>query len=113
VNDAADLNAWLLVELAVCAGCGDLLTPRTQAAECRFYGCRCADVVDANDLEDAVAEVVVDHLIARMVPLLFTARQVRGVWRRAGPAGQRALITTELVSVTVTHADGQFQMASV
>ena len=108
-----DPTAWPLANLADCAGCGHRIVPRADVAEGRFYGCGCPEtIIDADDLDDTVGAAVLDHLIARMRSLSFPADRLRSAWRRASPAGRRAMIMTELAMVTVTHIDGQLRVAT-
>lgn len=102
-----------LAALATCAGCGHALRSAATDTSRRFYGCGCLGVVlDADDLDEAVATAVLD-LLAPRVNELFTLESLRAGWWRATPAAQMALATIELGAITVTVVGDGFTLAVV
>lgn len=108
----ADTATWPLAQLADCANCGGTFVPRVDVPEGRFYGCGCPAALDADELDDAVGTAVLEHLIARMRSLSFSAEKLRAAWRRATPTVRRAVIVTELATVTVTRTHDRVQLAT-
>ncbi|MBN1172305.1 MAG: zinc ribbon domain-containing protein [Micromonosporaceae bacterium] len=102
-----------LAALATCAGCGQTLRAATAGPIRRFYGCGCpACLIDADDLDEAIAAVVLD-LLAPRVNELFTAESLRAGWWQATPAAQTTLAMIELAAITVTVVGDGFTLAVV
>lgn len=108
-----DTAEWPLCDLASCTTCGQSLTAR-QEDDDRIYECGCPDLIDADDLDEAVVQAVREHLHQRLARLSFSQRKIRSVWHNATATTRRAIIRTELAAVTVSRGcDGQLRLAYV
>lgn len=108
-----DTAEWPSCELTTCADCGQPLLPRQDAGGGRFYGCGCPELVDADDLDEMVAQAVLEQLKQRLARQSFSPRRVRAVWHNANATTRRAIIGTELAAVTISREDGQLHLAYV
>jgi hypothetical protein len=102
---------WPALELAVCGDCGQWMVPRADRAAQRCYGCGCPQLIDADDLEEAITSAVFEHLRRRLTRLSFGSRRIRAVWHHSDAVTRQAMIRTELVAVTVSHGDGRVRLA--